>query len=92
MARYVGKKGGGSMTTKNTTRGLIPEEKLKAVALHNLEKALFVADIGVKDLRLVNPDTVQIAYNNKHSRTVNIEGDSIFAMLFDVLNAVRVHA
>jgi hypothetical protein len=77
------------MTTENTPRGLIPEEKLKAVALHNLEKALFVADIGVRDLRLINPGTVQITYDNDFTESANIECDSILSMLADVLATVK---
>jgi hypothetical protein len=76
------------MTTEKNT-DIIPEEKLKVIALHNLEKALHVADIGVKDLRLVNPDTVQITYENGYTKAVNIGGDSILAMIVDVLNAAR---
>lgn len=72
---------------------LTPIERSKRQnALMYLKRALDYSDCGVTDIELVetpNGDFVDVTFHGEEKRRVNISGDSIPAMIYDIFRQIE---
>lgn len=68
------------------------ERSKRQNALMHLKKALDYSECGVTDIELVetpNGDFVDVTFHGEEKRRVNISGDSIPAMIYDIFRQIE---
>lgn len=68
------------------------ERSKRQNALMHLKKALDYSECGVTDIELVetpNGDFVDVTFHGEEKRRVNISGDSVPAMIYDIFRQIE---